>query len=133
MPRAATKSKSGKGKGTAPKAKKVRYVIDCSKPVDDGILSTASFETFLKDKIKVNGKAGVLGDAVKVRREKNKIIIIAEEPFSKRYLKYLTKKYLKKHQIRDWLHVVATDKYTYQLKYFNIQDDDDDDGGDDDE
>ena len=37
-----------------------------------------------------------------------------------RYLKYLTKKYLKKQQLRDYLHVVATLKSTYELRYFSI-------------
>ena len=52
---------------------------------------------------------------------KDKLLITAEPPFSKRYLKYLTKKYLKKNNIRDYLHVIASDKTTYQIKYFNIQ------------
>ena len=41
--------------------------------------------------------------------------------FSKRYLKYLTKKYLKKHSLREFLYVVAANKSSYQIKYFNIQ------------
>jgi len=36
------------------------------------------------------------------------------------YLKYLTKKYLKKKEIRDWLHVIATNATTYELRFFNI-------------
>lgn len=40
--------------------------------------------------------AGVLGDNVKVVRDKTKITVTSEIPMSKRYLKYLTKKYLKK-------------------------------------
>lgn len=40
--------------------------------------------------------AGVLGDNVKVAREKTKIVVTSEVAMSKRYLKYLTKKYLKK-------------------------------------
>ena len=34
----------------------------------------------------------------------------------------MTKKYLKKQQLRDYLHVVAnnTNKNTYELKYFKI-------------
>jgi large subunit ribosomal protein L22e len=36
-------------------------------------------------------------------------------------LKYLTKKYLKKHSLREFLYVVATGKTAYQVKYFNIQ------------
>lgn len=44
--------------------------------------------------------------------------------FSGRYLKYLTKKYLKKNNLRDWLRVVASDKETYELRYFQISQDD---------
>jgi large subunit ribosomal protein L22e len=42
-------------------------------------------------------------------------------PFSKRYLKYLTKKYLKKNEIREFLRVVSVNKQNYELRYFNIQ------------
>ena len=43
-----------------------------------------------------------------------------------RYLKYLTKKYLKKHNVRDWLRVIASnkDRNVYELRYFNIADQD---------
>ncbi|VDK53315.1 unnamed protein product [Anisakis simplex] len=47
-------------------------------------------------------------------------------PFSKRYLKYLTKKYLKRNSLRDWLRVVASTKDTYELRYFQISQDDED-------
>ncbi len=71
----------------------------------------------------MNGKAGALGEVVKVSRDKSSITILAEAPFSKRYLKYLTKKFLKKHQLRDWLHVIADNKGSYELRYFEIQGD----------
>lgn len=38
----------------------------------------------------------MLGDNVKVARDKTKIVVTSEIAMSKRYLKYLTKKYLKK-------------------------------------
>jgi glycopeptide antibiotics resistance protein len=38
-----------------------------------------------------------------------------------RYLKYLTKKYLKKNNLRDWLRVVASGKDTYELRYFQVR------------
>jgi large subunit ribosomal protein L22e len=42
--------------------------------------------------------------------------------FFSRYLKYLTKKYLKKHNVRDWLRVISSnkDRNVYELRYFNI-------------
>lgn len=56
---------------------------------------------------------------------KTKITVVAEGAFSKRYLKYLTKKFLKKHNVRDWLRVIASskDRSVYELRYFNIASD----------
>ena len=80
---------------------------------------------FLKDRIKVNGKAGVLGDVMKVTREKTKVVVASEIDMSKRYLKYLTKKFLKKHNVRDWIRVISSnkDRNVYELRYFNIEND----------
>eukprot|EP00341_Mesodinium_pulex_P016574 CAMPEP_0116957116 /NCGR_PEP_ID=MMETSP0467-20121206/43768_1 /TAXON_ID=283647 /ORGANISM="Mesodinium pulex, Strain SPMC105" /LENGTH=97 /DNA_ID=CAMNT_0004643781 /DNA_START=235 /DNA_END=528 /DNA_ORIENTATION=+ len=88
--------------------------------MEDNVLDTAAFEKFLHDHIKVNGKAGNLGTKVNITRDKTKLNVAAELPFSKRYLKYLTKKYLRKQQLRDFLRVVAVSPTTYELKYFNI-------------
>merc|ERR1712151_1326968 len=107
------------------KAEILKFSINCAKPVDDGIMDSGAFEKFLHDRIKVNGKAGQLGDAVQIERNGSVITVIAEAPFSKRYLKYLTKKFLKKHQLRDWLHVIADTRPSYELRYFEIQGDDD--------
>lgn len=110
-----------KEKGAAP----LKFTIDCSRPVADEIFDIAAFNTFLHDRFKVDGKAGNLGTSLEIRREKDRIIISAAQGvnFSKRYLKYLTKKYLKKNQLRDWLHVIASDKTSYELRYFNIDQD----------
>ncbi|KAF3498511.1 hypothetical protein DY000_02058323 [Brassica cretica] len=107
------------------KKKGVAFVIDCSKPVDDEIMEIATLEKFLQERIKVGGKPGAFGDSVSITKEKGKITVTADSNFSKRYLKYLTKKYLKKYNIRDWLRVVASnkDRNMYELRYFNIEDD----------
>lgn len=44
--------------------------------------------------------------------------------FAKSYFKFLTKKYLKKNNLRDWLRVIASAKDTYELRYFQISNDD---------
>lgn len=56
-------SSKGKGKGRGPavakgKKKGLTFVVDCSKPVSDKIMDIVSFEKFLLEKIKVNGKTG---------------------------------------------------------------------------
>lgn len=75
----------------------------------------------------MNGKIGQLAaSGVKVELNKTKLTLTSEGPFSKRYLKYLTKKYLKKNTLRDWLRVVASSQDTYELRYFQINQDDED-------
>ncbi|XP_041118859.1 60S ribosomal protein L22-like 1 [Polyodon spathula] len=101
-----------------------KFCLDLTHPVEDGILDSGNFEMFLKEKIKVNGKTGNLGNVVQITRLKNKISVTSEKQFSKRYLKYLTKKYLKKNNLRDWLRVVSSDKESYELRYFQISQDD---------
>merc|ERR1719473_744629 len=123
--KAPTKGKQGKGK----KASNLRFVVDCKLPVDDNVLDTGVLEKHFREKIKVNGKIGNLGDKIQISRDKTKVTVIAEPPFSKRYLKYLTKKYLKKVNLRDFLHVVAPTKSSYELRYFNINQDDDEEEG----
>ena len=92
-------------------------MIDFTGPANDKIFDAAAYEKFLVDKIKVEGKVGQLGDNVKIAREgAGQLSVTSSVPFSKRYLKYLTKKFLKKNQMREWLRVVATDKNTYALK-----------------
>eukprot|EP00928_Gymnodinium_smaydae_P078707 TRINITY_DN627_c0_g5_i1.p2 TRINITY_DN627_c0_g5~~TRINITY_DN627_c0_g5_i1.p2 ORF type:complete len:145 (+),score=46.32 TRINITY_DN627_c0_g5_i1:65-436(+) len=117
----------GLKKKTVVKGKKqtLRFVLDCQQPADDTILTTADLEKFLRERIKVDGKIGNLGEKITVSREKAKVNITAEAPFSKRYIKYLAKKYLKKQQLRDFLRVVAPNKTSYELRYFNINDEKD--------
>ncbi|SYW82115.1 putative ribosomal protein L22 [Ustilago hordei] len=157
-----------------------KFFIDFSGPANDGILDAAAFEKYLHDRIKVDGKAGNLGDHVKITREdvlrfpsfrtlsavlgslfsassfhhaihllatfrriphpptppsskkvaiahssEGKIWVDTNVAFSKRYLKYLTKKHLRKQQLRDWLRVVATSKQGYEIKFFNVSYDQD--------
>ena len=70
---------------------------------------------------------------VKVSRDNHKIHVEATQAFSKRYLKYLTKTFLKKQNLRDWMRVVAADKNSYELRYYNISEEDDEDDEDGDE
>eukprot|EP00794_Sanderia_malayensis_P015305 gene15305-16882_t len=123
----APKSKKQQKKKTA-----LKFTIDCTHPVEDGIMKVDDLETFLQTRIKVDNKTNNFGDQVSLERGKNKITLVSERPFSKRYLKYLTKKYLKKNNLRDWLRVVASNQTSYELRYFQINnEDEEEDEGDD--
>ena len=112
------------------KAKKTisKFVIDCTQPVDDKVLDVAQFEKYLIDRIKINGKTGQLGSSnVVLSRDRTKITVTSpsEVNFSKRQLKYLSKRYLKKQQLKDFLRVVAASKLSYEMRYYNITGNDD--------
>merc|ERR1711915_145007 len=108
------------------KKKQIKLVIDCTHPVEDGIMNAADFEKYLQERIKVNGKTGNFGNDLTLERAKTKLNLTSNVPFSKRYLKYLTKKYLKKNNLRDWLRVVASAKDAYELRYFQINNEESD-------
>ncbi|XP_066380054.1 large ribosomal subunit protein eL22z-like [Miscanthus floridulus] len=123
MARGVAAGAKGGAAGGGKKKGSVTFTVDCTKPVEDKIMEIATLEKFLQERIKVaGGKAGNLGEGVTVTRDKTKVTVTSEGPFSKRYLKYLTKKYLKKHNVRDWLRVIASnkDRSIYELRYFNI-------------
>jgi large subunit ribosomal protein L22e len=117
-PKKATKKKSA-----------LTFNIDCTHPVEDGIMKVDDLKDFLHRRIKVEGKLNNL-DQVSLEAAKNKVTIISERHFSKRYLKYLTKKYLKKNNLRDWLRVVASSHTDYELRYFQINQDEEEDDDD---
>ncbi|XP_071567755.1 large ribosomal subunit protein eL22 [Temnothorax nylanderi] len=115
-----------RGKGQKKKVS-LKFTIDCTHPVEDNIMDVANFEKYLNEKIKVGGKINNFGNNVVLERNKMKLTINSDTDFSKRYLKYLTKKYLKKNKLRDWLRVVSKDKETYELRYFQINSQEDED------
>ena len=90
----------------------------------------AQFEKYLHDRIKINGKTGALAqNNVTIVKDRTKLTVAApaELGFSKRQLKYLSKRYLKKQQLRDFLRVIAASKNSYEMRYFRISDVDEDD------
>ncbi|KAI8457118.1 ribosomal protein L22e [Phakopsora pachyrhizi] len=101
--------------GSAP-SKPLKFYIDYSKPASDGVFDGPAFVKFLHDRIKVEGRAGQLGDKIKIEPDGgNKVAVTSTIPFSKRYLKYLTKK------------VTASNKSTFELRYFLVDQEGDDD------
>lgn len=83
----------------------------------------AAFEKYLHDRIKINSKTGQLTQQnVVLSRDRTKLTVAspAELGFSKRQLKYLAKRYLKKQQLKNYLRVVAASKNSYEMRYYQL-------------
>ena len=52
--------------------------------------------------------------------------------YAHRYMKYLTKKFLKKNNLRDYIRVVANSKSSYELRYFQINTQEEEESGEED-
>uniref|UniRef100_A0A8D1BGU1 Large ribosomal subunit protein eL22 n=1 Tax=Sus scrofa TaxID=9823 RepID=A0A8D1BGU1_PIG len=105
-------------KGGQKKKQVLKFTLDCTHPVEDGIMDAANFEQFLQERIKVNGKAGNFGGGVvAIERSKSKITVNSEVTFSKRYLKYLTKKFFLIYLF------IFSHCTSYELRYFQINQD----------
>merc|ERR1712062_802603 len=109
MPKAVQKKggKAGKAKKTVNK-----FTINCTLPIEDNVIVLNDFTDFLTQRIKVDGKLGNLGSAVTVGKDKNNVVVTASID--------LSKKYLKKQQMREYLRVIATNKSTYELRYLQV-------------
>ncbi|GAB0491313.1 hypothetical protein MMPV_002565 [Pyropia vietnamensis] len=122
-----------KPKKVGRKAKTVTFSVDCKKPVDVMIMDVAAVEKYLHERVKVDGKRGNLGDSVKISRDKAVVTVTAQEPFSQRPIRYLTRRHLKRANLRDWLRVVSNCKTSYELRYYSIADHEEEDDGDEEE
>ena len=100
--------------------------VDLDQPISNSLLSLETCKKYLEQNIKVNGLKGKLGDSVKVtttekrERQKNNIVIHADNQmnFSKRYVKYLVKKFLKRENINLYLRVISSGPNSYLVKIF---------------
>eukprot|EP01065_Artemidia_motanka_P052553 TRINITY_DN9524_c0_g1_i1.p1 TRINITY_DN9524_c0_g1~~TRINITY_DN9524_c0_g1_i1.p1 ORF type:complete len:171 (+),score=84.22 TRINITY_DN9524_c0_g1_i1:65-514(+) len=109
---------------------KLVYTIDCSTPCTDGLIEPEvlqKFAEYLQSNLKIHGRRGNLGDKVKVAIEDDKAVTVTKRQvlFPKRYLKFLTRKFLKREKLRDYVRPVSNKKTEYQLRYYNIHLEDD--------
>mmetsp|Transcript_35451 Transcript_35451/g.56830 ORF Transcript_35451/g.56830 Transcript_35451/m.56830 type:complete len:195 (+) Transcript_35451:58-642(+) len=102
-----------------------KFQVRCRKPVEDEIFDVDEFVKYLKERFKVNGRTGQVGPArpVNIQKSSSTVHVMSKKPFPKYYIKYLTKRYLKRHGLRDYVRVIADKKQSYELRYFNIQED----------
>jgi large subunit ribosomal protein L22e len=118
----------GEGKQIKKKEKSYKkYYVDFNAAVTNNLLSLEAAIKFLNSNIKVNGLKNKLGESVKVSassakdKQKNTILVQADTKikFSKRYIKYLVKKFLKRENISLYLRVISQGAANYVVKLFN--------------
>ena len=101
-----------------------KYTVDFSNPLENKLLTLESVLKFLQNNMKLNGLKGKLGKTILIntdeKREKSKTSIVisvdSSIKFSKRYIRYLVKKFLKKEGVAKYLTLTATSPSAYMVK-----------------
>merc|ERR1740117_1801532 len=110
MPKQVAKGNKGSKKATQ------KFFINCKLPIEDNVIVLKDFENFLSQRIKVDNKTGNLGSSITVAMDKESIVVDYKIPLSKRYLKYLTKKYLKQQDLKEFLRVISVPRHHRKVK-----------------
>jgi large subunit ribosomal protein L22e len=101
-----------------------KYTVDFNSPVDNNLLTLESALKYMQSNMKINGLKGKLGNTIKIsitgKKDKNKNTLIvsvdSQLQFSKRYIRYLVKKFLKREGIARFLTVSSTSPNAYTVK-----------------
>ena len=99
-----------------------KFFVDFSEPLDNKLLSIESAMKYLNSNMKIDGLKGNLKDFVKIsvddKRNKKCLLIQVDNQmqFSKKYIKYLVKKFLKREGIVKYLTVLSNSPNSYEVK-----------------
>ena len=101
-----------------------KFTVDFTSPLENKLLTLESVQKYLQINMKLNGLKGKLGKTIlintdeKTGKSKNTISISVDSSikFSKRYIRYLIKKFLKKEGIAKYLTLSATSPSAYMVK-----------------
>ena len=101
-----------------------KYTVDFNSPVENNLLTLESATKYMQSNMKINGLKGKLGNLIKINmtekkdRTKNTLAISVDSSlqFSKRYIRYLVKKFLKREGIARFLTVSSTSPNAYTVK-----------------
>ncbi len=101
-----------------------KYTVDFKNPVENNLLTLESALKQMQSNMKINGLKGKLGNTIKISitdkkdRNKNTLVVSVDSSiqFSKRYIRYLVKKFLKREGISQYLTLSATSPNAYTVK-----------------
>ena len=104
------------------------FYSDFDQAVTNSLMSLDTASKYFSSNIKVNGLKNKLEESVKIqlpdkreKHRKNNVIVQvdAKMKFSKRYIKYLVKKFLKRENISLYLRVVSNGQNSYVVKLYS--------------
>ncbi|ELQ73941.1 60S ribosomal protein L22 [Trachipleistophora hominis] len=94
--------------------------LDCSLCTAESLFDTKDLTNYLLANIKVKGKKGQLGKNIKVDCDADNVRVEYKRFMTKRYVKYLGKKFLRTKKLNSWVRLVSVSKVGYRFSYYNV-------------
>lgn len=98
------------------------FTVDCASPVSDKFFELADFVEYLQKHMKVGKLRNNLANKVQIESDANEkqVKVTASVKYSKRAVRYYTRKFLKKQNLRDRFRVIATGATSYELRPYRV-------------
>merc|ERR1719312_1783911 len=99
------------------------FFIDCSMPSSDGIFNCDNYLLYMQENFKVDKvRNNLVHVDITMDKEKQRLKVSSKVQIKKKYLKFLTKKYLNKQNLRDYVRIIVPKGNAkcnaYALKYY---------------
>lgn len=98
------------------------FTVNCASPVSDKFFELADFVEYLQKHMKVGKLRNNLANKVQIESDANEkqVKVTASVKYSKRAVRYYTRKFLKKQNLRDRFRVIATGATSYELRPYRV-------------
>merc|ERR1711872_96844 len=92
--------------------------LDC---IDDKLFTSQEVKEFFEQNMKVDGKRGNFTDKVEIKADTHSLKIVSSVKICPRYLGFLSKKFVFKKKLHDWIRVVSDGKNGREFTYYKVE------------
>lgn len=94
--------------------------LDCTNCTNESLFEISDLKNFYLERIKVKGCTGQLGKNITIDVSGSTLKITYKKFISKRYMKFLGRKFLRLKKLNSWVRLVANSKTGYKFSFYNI-------------
>lgn len=93
--------------------------INCENLTNDNLMGMSELHEYFINTFKYNGKKNNFKDEVEIETDKNKLVIKCPTSIKKSYLRFLSKKFLHRKQLSEWVRILGDGKDGYEMAFYD--------------
>lgn len=96
----------------------VTITVDCTAPLADNFFEMSQFVEYMQKNMKVSGLRNNMKDKITIEAQDKKLVVKANIKYTKRAIRYYTRKFLKKVDLRDRFRLLSSSKNEYEFRAY---------------